>query len=158
MSTKRPARSRIPGACKFALTHYRVTLLGRRSGVLPVSSSANEPYIVSVDDHLIEPPSLWASRLPAKLRSRGPRAVETAEGIFWELDGERIPLSGIAASAGTPLEERRSAVRWEDLRPGCYDPVERVKDMDVDGLIASLCFPSMPGFGGTQFNRLKAPF
>ena len=33
--------------------------------------------------------------------------------------------------------------------------VERVKDMDVDGVIASLCFPSLPGFGGTKLNALE---
>jgi predicted TIM-barrel fold metal-dependent hydrolase len=119
-----------------------------------VNSRTNEPYIVSVDDHLIEPPSLWESRLPAKLRSRGPRSIETPEGVFWELEGQRSPLSGIAVSAGKPLEERTEVLHWDEMRPGCYDPVERVKDMDADGVLASLCFPSFPGFGGTVFNRL----
>ncbi|MFI5047963.1 MAG: amidohydrolase, partial [Acidimicrobiia bacterium] len=107
------------------------------------------PYIVSVDDHLVEPPLLWEARLPAKLRAYGPRAIDTSDGVFWEFDGTRSPLSKVAASAGRPLEERNDvAARWDEMRPGCYDPVERVKDMDEDGVIASLCFPSMPGFGG----------
>jgi predicted TIM-barrel fold metal-dependent hydrolase len=115
------------------------------------------PYIVSVDDHLVEPPFLWESRLPAHLRDRGPRATETAEGVFWELDGVQYQVSGFSALAGFSLEGRdRPAFHWEEIRPGCYDPVERVKDMDVDGLAASLCFPSdLPGFGGTRFNKLE---
>jgi predicted TIM-barrel fold metal-dependent hydrolase len=44
-------------------------------------------------------------------------------------------------------------VRYEDMIPGCYDPVQRVKDMDVDGVQAALCFPSFPGFGGGVFHR-----
>lgn len=39
--------------------------------------------------------------------------------------------------------------------PGCYDPVQRVKDMDVDGVQAALCFPSFPGFAGSVFFRGK---
>ena len=69
-------------------------------------SAKPEPYIISVDDHLVEPASLWESRLSSKLRSHGPRAIETSEGPFWELDGERFPLSGLAGSAGKPLEDR----------------------------------------------------
>lgn len=114
------------------------------------------PYIVSVDDHLIEPASLWESRLPSKLRSRGPRAIDTPEGVFWELEGSRYPMAGLAAAAGVPLEKRTSGLKhWDEIRPGCYDPAERVKDMDVDGVIASLCFPSLPGFGGTKLNALE---
>jgi predicted TIM-barrel fold metal-dependent hydrolase len=120
------------------------------------TGSPDEPYIFSVDDHLIEPASLWESRLPRRLRDRGPIATDTVEGVFWSLDGERFPLSGLGASAGTPLEERTTGLRhWDEIRPGCYDPIERVKDMDTDGVIASLCFPSLPGFGGTKFNMLK---
>jgi predicted TIM-barrel fold metal-dependent hydrolase len=120
-------------------------------------AAVSGPYIVSVDDHLIEPPSLWESRLPTRLRSRGPRAVDTPEGVVWELEGERFPLGRVAASAGRPLEERMQVqvTRWDEMRRGCYDPVERVKDMNIDGVIASLCFPSFPGFGGTLFQRLE---
>jgi predicted TIM-barrel fold metal-dependent hydrolase len=113
-----------------------------------------EPYIVSVDDHLIEPADLWVSRLPAKLRSRGPRATESPQGVYWDLDGDRFPISGTSGVAGKAKEIRSRVFHWDDVRPGCFDPVERVKDMDIDGIIASLCFPSMPGFGGTKFNLL----
>lgn len=117
--------------------------------------TGSSPYIVSVDDHLVEPPFLWASRLPSKLRDRGPRATETAEGVIWELDGERFPTSIISAAAGVPLADRTfRSMHWDDIRPGCYDPAQRVKDMDVDGVIASLCFPTFPGFGGTRFQML----
>jgi predicted TIM-barrel fold metal-dependent hydrolase len=112
------------------------------------------PYIVSVDDHLVEPRELWESRLPAKLVDRGPRFHSTPDGLFWEIDGERYPFAGLAASAGIPLEQRRRGFGWDDIRPGCYDPVERVKDMDIDGVLASLCFPSVPGFGGSKLNKI----
>ena len=31
------------------------------------------PRIISVDDHVVEPPDLWTSRLPAKYQDRCPR-------------------------------------------------------------------------------------
>ena len=33
------------------------------------------PRIISVDDHVVEPPTLWSDRLPRKYRDRGPRIV-----------------------------------------------------------------------------------
>jgi hypothetical protein len=35
-------------------------------------TTVDVPWIVSIDDHVIEPPSLWSSRLPAKYRAVGP--------------------------------------------------------------------------------------
>src|SRR5262245_28612259 len=105
-----------------------------------MDNDATELKIVSADDHLVEPASLWESRLPAKLRARGPRAVETSDGVHWEVEGERIQaLTVMAAAAGFPLEERKlRQVHWDDIRKGAYDPVERVRDMDVDGVLGSL--------------------
>ncbi|GIT46151.1 MAG: hypothetical protein Ct9H300mP12_07360 [Acidimicrobiales bacterium] len=39
------------------------------------------PRIISVDDHVVEPPDLWTTRLPAKYRDRGPR-IERDTAIF----------------------------------------------------------------------------
>src|SRR5262245_7840756 len=116
-----------------------------------------EAMIVSVDDHMLEPPELWESRLPAKLRARGPRAVEEPKlGQVWYLDGERIELNSMMGAAGVELDSwALSGLHWDEIRPGCYDPVERVKDMDVDGVLASLCFPNLCGFGATKFNVLE---
>ncbi|MBO0729387.1 MAG: amidohydrolase family protein [Acidimicrobiaceae bacterium] len=120
-----------------------------------MASVANEnPYIVSVDDHVIEPAHTWESRLPAKLRDRGPRAFEGPDGVYWEFNGQRTGTDIASACVGIPLEDRSGPYRWDTIRRGCFDPVERVKDMDQDGIIASLCFPSLPGFGGTKFNCL----
>ena len=52
---------------------------------------ADVPWIVSVDDHVIEPPSLWASRLPARARDAGPRV-------------ERLPAGELALSGGRYVE------------------------------------------------------
>jgi predicted TIM-barrel fold metal-dependent hydrolase len=42
--------------------------------------------------------------------------------------------------------------RFEDMRPGCFDIDARVADMDINGIWASLCFPSLvAGFCGSVF-------
>ena len=48
--------------------------------------------------------------------------------------------------------------RFDEMRPGCYDVEARVRDMDIDGTYASLCFPSLiAGFAGTVFARSQDP-
>ena len=42
---------------------------------------AEIPRIISVDDHVVEPPTLWTDRLPNKYKNIGPR-VERDLAIF----------------------------------------------------------------------------
>src|SRR4030088_3163263 len=46
-------------------------------------------WMISVDDHVLEPGHLWQDRVPAKLRDRAPRLIDTDEGTVWEFDGQR---------------------------------------------------------------------
>src|SRR4029077_4754861 len=41
--------------------------------------------------------------------------------------------------------------RFDEIRPGCFDPVERIKDMDTDGVWGQLCFPNYARFAGHRF-------
>jgi hypothetical protein len=42
------------------------------------------------------------------------------------------------------------------MRPGCWRIDERIKDMDIDGVAASVCFPnSLLGFGGGRTVRMR---
>ena len=41
------------------------------------------PWIVSVDDHVIEPPHVWQRWLPARLRDDGPRVVRDSYTVEW---------------------------------------------------------------------------
>jgi predicted TIM-barrel fold metal-dependent hydrolase len=40
------------------------------------------PGMISVDDHVVEPPYLWQDRLPAKMREQGPRVERARWGDF----------------------------------------------------------------------------
>ena len=112
--------------------------------------------IVSVDDHLIEHPRVWQDRVPGRLKDSAPKIVEINSTHQWAFDGEIFPTVGLNAVAGKdPKDFGMDPVRYEDMIPGCYDPAERVKDMDIDGVQAALCFPSFPGFAGGIFQRAK---
>lgn len=112
--------------------------------------------IISVDDHLIEPPDLFEGRLPGKLAREAPRIVELDGGRqSWIYEGNLYPNVGLNAVVGRPKEDwSMEPARFEDMRPGCYDIDARVADMDTAGIWASLCFPSLvAGFCGAVFSR-----
>jgi predicted TIM-barrel fold metal-dependent hydrolase len=70
------------------------------------------------------------------------------------MEGQLFPYIGLNAVAGKePKDFGMEPVRYDDMIPGCYDPVARVADMDLDGVQAACCFPSFPGFGGGVFQR-----
>jgi predicted TIM-barrel fold metal-dependent hydrolase len=115
------------------------------------------PYrIVSVDDHLIEPPDLFEGRLPAALQERAPRVVDTGEGRqAWEYEGNLYPNVGLNAVVGRPKSEwSMEPANFDEMRKGCWDIDARVADMDAAGIAASVCFPSLiAGFAGGVFSR-----
>jgi predicted TIM-barrel fold metal-dependent hydrolase len=133
------------------------------------------PEIISVDDHIVEPPWLWQERLPAGLRERGPRVVRQkgrlvrpgpaitsfveepdAPGAVWcdvwAYDDVRWPLHVGFASVG-PMRGRRSLepVTYEEIQPGCFKQPERLADMDLNRVQASVSFPTFPRFCGQTF-------
>jgi predicted TIM-barrel fold metal-dependent hydrolase len=117
---------------------------------------ADREWIVSVDDHAIEPAGVWYERLSKADRADGPRHVVIDGVAQWQYDGKIIPIRGLWAAAGKSVEEfSPSPISYEEMRPGCYDSVARLEDMNIDGVLASLCFPSFPRFCGQTFYEGK---
>jgi predicted TIM-barrel fold metal-dependent hydrolase len=114
--------------------------------------------LLSVDDHLMEPPHTFEGRLPRKFVDAGPRVIETDEGHeVWSMEGTPYYQVGFMAVAGRPREDHRiEPARFEEVRRGCWDIHHRIKDMDIGGIWASVNFPSgVTGFGGTLFSETK---
>jgi predicted TIM-barrel fold metal-dependent hydrolase len=133
---------------------------------------ARIPAIVDVDAHVVEPPDVWTSRLPAKYRDVGPRIVYAPGGdiklvgssyieapgtdgpdvAWWFYEDRQTSLKRYIAAAGVPADEvTLSGVTYEDMRPGCFQPAERVADMTLNGVQAQMCFPNYPRFCGQLF-------
>jgi len=127
------------------------------------------PRIISVDDHVVEPPDLWSSRLPSGLRERGPRLVRergrpvvTAFATWqpsddgewadiWYYDDLVTPVSRMSAAVGLG-ELRWGTVIYDEMRPGARFQRERLLDMDANHVDVSLCFPNtLPRFCGQTF-------
>ena len=135
------------------------------------------PKIISVDDHIIEPATVWSDRLPAKYQDVGPRIVrekvadmQFVGGVFsyrnvaaheegdwcdwWRVEDLRYPLTRVMAASGYPRDEVTiGPITMDDMRPGCWDQTARLEDMDLNHVEASLCFPTFPRFCGQTFKE-----
>ncbi len=122
-------------------------------------TALDDLWMVSVDDHLIEPPNVWVDRLPAQFRDRGPRWVTDEQGEAWQVDDDvRVVVNGAVVAAAYPEGENPppfQPMAWSEIPANCYDPIARAEAMDVDHVLASLPFPNMPGFAGRVFQNLK---
>ncbi len=133
------------------------------------------PKIVSIDDHVIEHPTVWLDRLPKKYHDVGPRIVrergtmQFVGGVFsyqpdedgelcdwWVYEDKKIPHTRLAAAVGFPRDEVTvTGVTYEGMRKGCWDQKARLEDMDANWMEASLCFPTFPRFCGQTFMEAK---
>ena len=114
--------------------------------------------IISVDDHLIEPPDLFDGRMPAALAEAAPHVIELDDGRqTWVYEDGLYPNIGLNAVVGRPKDEwSMEPARFDEMRRGCWDIDARIADMDAGGVWASLCFPSLiAGFCGAVFSRSK---
>jgi predicted TIM-barrel fold metal-dependent hydrolase len=113
--------------------------------------------IVSVDDHVVEPPDLFERHLPAKYRDIAPKIVHKDDGTdVWQFLEFEVPNIGLNAVAGRPPEEYGiDPTSFDEIREGCFDIEKRILDMNANGVLGSLNFPSLPGFAGRLFAALE---
>lgn len=114
--------------------------------------------LISVDDHVVEPPSLgdfFKEHLPQKFKDRAPVVIRRDNGTdAWLIEGQEIATFGLNAVSGrVPEEWGYDPSSFDQVRPGTYDVHERVRDMNVNGVLAGLNFPSWPGNGGQFFTQ-----
>lgn len=118
---------------------------------------ADDLILISVDDHLVEPPTLFDAHIPEKYRDRAPFVRTTHDGSdVWMFEGAKIPNIGLNAVAGRPKEEYGiEPTAFDEIRPGCWNIDERIKDMNAGGVLGSMNFPSFPGFSGRLFANVE---
>jgi predicted TIM-barrel fold metal-dependent hydrolase len=126
----------------------------------PMEARERRYRIVSADDHLTEPPTMFEGRVPAKFADQAPRVERDEHGHdWWVFDHERVPLLGSDSWQGfEPGHAYLGQCNFDDLHPAVYNIHERVKHMDIVGVEASLCFASAPfSFAGTRFMKMHDP-
>jgi predicted TIM-barrel fold metal-dependent hydrolase len=127
---------------------------GGQATFLPEPERRPRRYtVISVDDHIVEPPDTFEGRMPAVLADRAPRIVEKDDrSQVWVYDGQEFPNVGFNAVVGRPVSEYSfEPTRFDEMRRGAWDIGARIADMDLNGVYASLNFPSfLPGFAGQR--------
>jgi predicted TIM-barrel fold metal-dependent hydrolase len=114
----------------------------------------DDMILVSIDDHFIEPPNMYKNHVPAKWADQVPKVVRNDEGVDeWVFQGERARTPfGMAATVGWPPEQWGfNPGAYSELRPGCFDVHERIRDMNANGVLASMNFPTMAGWNARTF-------
>ncbi|MBO0880676.1 MAG: amidohydrolase family protein, partial [Mycobacterium sp.] len=115
----------------------------------------NDLILISVDDHVVEPPDLFDGLLPAKYVDKAPKLVERSDGTqAWRYEKTETPNVGLNAVAGRPPEEYgMEPTTFDELRAGTWDVHQRVLDQSANGVLAGLNFPSFPRFAGQLFQE-----
>jgi predicted TIM-barrel fold metal-dependent hydrolase len=110
--------------------------------------------MISIDDHIIEPPDMFDRHTPAAFKDLVPKIINEGGIDRWDYQGQTTGSVGLNAVASWPHEEWGfDPVGFAEMRPGTYDLELRVKDMDANGTLASMCFPTMAGFNGMSLAR-----
>ena len=114
----------------------------------------DDMIMVSIDDHIVEPPDLFEKHVPERYRDQAPHVVHEPDGKdMWHFQGDRI-LSPMALNAVVTWPHEQygwDPCGYAEVRPGSYDIHERIRDMNVNGVFQSMCFPTMAGFSAKIF-------
>ncbi len=132
------------------------------------------PMIISVDDHVVEPPTVWQDRLPSKYAEVGPRVVRApmpevefrggqlkvkpgSKGLpvdWWYYEDLKRPLLRVDSAVGVPRDEvTMKGVTYEDMRPGSYEVKPRLEDMDDEPHRGRAVLPDLPPFLRPDLHR-----
>ena len=139
-----------------------------------MSTARPMPLIVDVDAHVVEPPDVWTSRLPARYAEIGPHVEYLPPGTpkldggayieapgtegdpvaWWRYEDHVYSVKRLIAAAGYPADEIGfDGITFEQMRPGCWQPRARLADMTLNGVEAQFCYPNYPRFCGQLFMR-----
>jgi predicted TIM-barrel fold metal-dependent hydrolase len=106
-----------------------------------------EELIVSADSHVIEVPDLWEKGMPASLRDRAPKAFFDEKRDAWMFGSPEVPVQAVGGlfMAGQRPDQLESFHRagFSVARPGGWDPIVRMQDMEQDGVSAEVLYPSL---------------
>jgi len=102
--------------------------------------------LASADSHFVEPADLWTRRMDRKFADTAPRVVKSEDGpgYFLVAPSVRFGLGFASGVNKTGKELREHQTKgYEAARPGGWDPAERLKDQDADGVEAEVIYSSL---------------
>ncbi|HEX8592459.1 MAG TPA: amidohydrolase family protein [Pseudomonas sp.] len=115
----------------------------------------DDMILISVDDHIVEPPTMFDQHLTLEQKAIAPKVLKDKNGAdFWLFEGRRAGNIGLNAVVGRNREEYGcEPISFEQMRKGAWDIKARIDDMNANGLLSSLNFPSVVTFDGSLFQQ-----
>jgi predicted TIM-barrel fold metal-dependent hydrolase len=119
----------------------------------------DEIRIIDADTHVVEPPDLWTSRLPAKWADRSPQVEwdQKVDQFRWKVGN--VFLSAVAAYAVAtwkgPFPSHPATLEESD--PACFEAESRLRYMDETGIFAQVLYPNLIGFESHAFINQLGP-
>ena len=111
--------------------------------------------VIDADGHILEPLDLWDKYMDPKFRDGAPHLVKGEDGKDRLVIEERTVgdsrrgfggIGGIGARQGVVASD---TMKYQEGRPGGFDPHQRIPDMDADGIDAAFLYPSIGLFAGS---------
>ena len=115
-----------------------------------------KPKIVDIDSHVLEPSNIWQENLEPEYRDRSLKLVTDENGLeYLEVNGAKPKghfiqggLLGRDCSRGGDLERRMTPgmVSYNEALnalPAAFDPGERIKILDSEGIDISILYPTL---------------
>src|SRR5262245_104600 len=109
--------------------------------------------VVDCDSHWTEPPDLWTSRAPARLRDRMPRVVERDGVQLWHVGDVMLGPIGLSVvkRSGDKAYGKLFLPHIDQLHAAAYDPVARLELLDELGIGTQIVYPNVAGFASARF-------
>ena len=115
--------------------------------------------VIDVDSHWTEPPDLWTSRAPAKLRDRVLRVVRIADGVEqWVIEEDTLMGQVGYCSIRPDGSKSQASIAFDtfaEVHPGAIAVAPRLEYMDQHGLSIQIVYPNILGFAGNLVMRVK---
>ena len=103
--------------------------------------------LISADSHVMEPANFWVEHVDKKFKDQAPRVVAKPDGQGLVFTGPGLSPFPVAGGFGTGRsgEELKEHMKrgYEAARPSGWDPAERIKDQDVDGVEAEVLYTTL---------------
>ncbi len=120
--------------------------------------AATRPFVIDADGHFCEPWRIWTEYTPAAMHDLMPRPVGFDDDgyeviAFGGFEMSSGPLgTGAAITPGGTVPELLKTT-WAEGHPGGFDPAQRLRDMDAEGIDQVVLYPSF----GLGLNAVPAP-
>jgi predicted TIM-barrel fold metal-dependent hydrolase len=113
---------------------------------------------IDTDTHITEPPDVWTARVSTQKWGDAVPHVKQVDGRdVWFIRDQGVGSPGFTTMAGFNGSVPESPLGYEDILKSSFDPGERLKHMDAEGIYAQVLYPNVGGFGSGGFLKLEEP-